>query len=95
MIKLSNGVELSEDTVVSALKKSGIKVEPEHIFRHGEIVENRYGDKRILVRVNGKLQSIDKNGYCMGDEQNGIDQKHCQDYGYKCIGKLKDMIGSN
>jgi len=29
MIKLSNGVEISEDTVVSALKKCGIEVEPE------------------------------------------------------------------
>lgn len=28
MIELSNGVKISEDTVVSALKKAGIKVEP-------------------------------------------------------------------
>lgn len=50
MIKLSNGVEISEDTVVSALKKAGISVEPKpklkqvkiHCFRASKLTSISY-----------------------------------------------------
>ena len=37
LMKLSNGVELSEETVISALKAKGINVEPRHEFVAGDV----------------------------------------------------------
>ena len=49
MIKLSNGVELSEDTVVAALKKAGIETNPPEP-KFGDIVTfHKNGDRRIWL----------------------------------------------
>lgn len=67
MIKLSNGVELSEDTVVSALKKSGIKVEPERPPRVLLYGTTKGNDNDVYLRVyqcgdKVKIESVTKNG---------------------------------
>ena len=62
LIKLSNGVELSEDTVVAALKKAGIETNPPE-SKFGDIVTFRNGDRRIWLYDNkGKLGAFDRYG---------------------------------
>ena len=92
MIKLSNGVEISEDTVISALKKAGINVEPKHVWEAGDVAYI-YGDKspscwRLIVLINGKLYSINQLGYKQG---NGT-QEYFGRSGYKFVGKQKNIL---
>lgn len=66
MIKLSNGVEISEDTVVSALKKAGIKVEPREssVLLYGKI-EGHQDDVYLEFNQVGstvKVESVTKDG---------------------------------
>ena len=85
MIRLSNGVEISEDTVVAALKKAGISVEPKHVFKAGDVAEPSWGGRRIIVRINNTLHAVNLNGL----RCSSLVQKS----GYKYIGKLSDMMG--
>ena len=58
MIKLSNGVEISEDTVVASLKKCGIKVEPEQppkVLLYGTTKGN---DNDIYLKVSQYGNSV-------------------------------------
>jgi len=92
MMKLSNGVEISEDTVVSALKKVGINVEPskpKHIFKAGDMAKsgNFSNSKRIILLISGLLRSFDLDGYPQSTGQNQFES--C---GYEFIGKLTDFI---
>lgn len=90
MITLSNGVELSESTVVSALKKAGISVEPKpkkHIFKAGDVARNEDGEWRLIVRVCGTLYGIDKRGL-----RQGSGQGHFEALGYKYVCKLSDTV---
>lgn len=95
MIKLSTGTEVSEDTVVSALKKAGINVEPpkpKHIFQAGDVARSKYGYWRLIIKINGKLYAVDKYGYVMGEHSSKIGQEHFEEFGYKFIGKQSDLI---
>jgi len=92
MIKLSTGVELSEDTVISALKKAGISVEPKHVFKAGDVAY--YGGKthlstewRFIVLIDGKLCAINRWGSVSSTGQESFEA--C---GYKYVGRLSDMI---
>ena len=94
MIKLSDGVEISEDTVISALKKAGISVELKHIFQRGDIAYNEVGSKvhnsedwRFIVSVNGWLCSVDKNGVLQG-----WGQKYFENCNYKYVGRQSDLL---
>ena len=92
MIKLSNGVELSESTVISALKKAGINVEPKHIFRAGDVVNCGcyHKSKRIIIRQSdGKLIAIDEDG-TQRDGNDGVNNFSNCNYTY--IGRLSDMM---
>lgn len=68
MIKLSNGVEVSEETVVNALKKAGITTEPVHIFKPGNICFYTSGNKReksnwrMIVKTKEGIGAVDANG---------------------------------
>lgn len=87
MIRLSNGVEISEDTVISALKKAGISVEPKpkkHIFKAGDVVEPSWGGRRVIVDVYGVLHAVDKNG--------SRSSSTVQSCNYQYVGRLSDMI---
>jgi len=67
LIKLSNGVEISEETVVAALEKAGIETKPkEPVF--GDIVTvSGYATRRIILYdKSGKLVGIGRNGNKMG-----------------------------
>lgn len=66
MIKLSSGVEISEETVVAALKKVGIETEPskpKHIFEAGDVATTKYENWRFVIRIDGKIQSVNKYGF--------------------------------
>lgn len=93
MIKLSNGVEISEDTVVSALKKAGINVEPKHIFETGDVAycEGKIDSDnwRLIVEIHRILYSVDNAGNYIIQGQAAFET-----YNYKYIGKLKDLLKS-
>ena len=95
MIKLSNGVEISEDTVVSALKKAGISVEPKpkHIFQAGDVAYlggyKELGCLRFIVKLNGKLHSLYRNGYCASGD---VNQDYFERYNYRYAGRLEDFL---
>lgn len=67
MIKLSNGVEISEDTVIASLKRCGIKVEPEQppkVLLYGT-TKGTDNDVYLKVYQMGdavKVESVTKNG---------------------------------
>jgi hypothetical protein len=93
MIKLSNGVELSEDTVVSALKKAGISVEPKHVFSPGDIAYHSGNTTtpncwRLITKIGGKLIAIGLNGLPSGS----YNQKDFEYHGYKYVGKIWDLV---
>lgn len=91
LIKLSNGIEISEDTIMSALKKVGIGTnlpEPtKYIFRAGDIAKNKHGKWRLIVSVGGILLSVDEDGR----ELLTSGQEKFEHYGYQFIGRLKDL----
>lgn len=89
MIKLSNGVEVSEDTVVSALKKAGISVEPKHVFEAGDVaISDTYDEVRIIVKGgDGTLNAVNINGYWMSRGQSSFES-----FNYRYIGKLIDLL---
>lgn len=94
MIKLSTGVEISEDTVISALKKAGISVEPKHVFNKGDVAYNETNNKidkpkdwRLIVGVNGKLCSVDSYGILQGWEQ-----KYFERNNYVYAGRQLDLL---
>lgn len=90
MIKLSNGVEVSEDAVVSALNKAGINVEPpkpKYIFKAGDVARNENNETRIIVRVNGALKSFSKHGTSISDGQQDFER-----FDYKYVGRISDFI---
>ena len=90
LIKLSNGVEISEDTIVAALEKAGIETkppEPKHIFEAGDVAITEYAEWRFIVRVDGKTYSVNKNGLRCSTGQKDFDY-----YGYKFVGRLKNLL---
>lgn len=93
MIKLSSGVELSEDTVVAALKKAGISVEPKHVFEAGDVA---YFDGvetdpnwRLIANVGGTLYAINKNGENASGHAN---QSYFETWNYKYVGRQEDLL---
>lgn len=96
MIKLSNGVELSENTIVAALEKAGINVEPvkpKHIFKPGDVAK-RDNLWRLIISFKGTLYAVDKYGTVQGvnnlDSEQG--QAHFEKYDYKYIGRQSDLL---
>lgn len=90
MIKLSTGVEISEDTVISALKKAGISVEPKHIWCAGDVAyKNRIkipDNWRLIVSVNGELLSVNYHGIV------GAKSVYFGLNGYQYAGKQRDLL---
>lgn len=92
MIKLSTGVEISENTVINALQKAGISVElPKHIFQAGDVAKAN-GEWRFIVKFEDVLYSVDK----YGNQLRGITTKSGQDhfvtYNYKYVGRQSDLL---
>jgi len=92
MIKLSTGVEVSESTVISALKKAGISVEPKHVFEAGDVAY--YGGRthlpsewRFIVSVDGKLRAINRWG-----SEATVGQGSFEACGYKYTGRLTNIV---
>ena len=93
MIRLSNGVELSEDTVISALKKAGISVEPKHVFKAGDVAKTNWsGDtERIIINTHGgNLIAVDTHGNQRGSDKDG--DGRFRDCRYEYVGRLSDML---
>lgn len=94
MIKLSNGVEVSEETVVSALKKAGISVEPKHIFRQGDVAHLRGNSDwptewRLIINRGYKgLYSVDYHGVIQGDGS----QAYFERYKYVYSGRQENLL---
>jgi len=90
MITLSTGVEISEETVISALKKAGISVEPKHIWKAGDVAYRRgiqnLNNWRLIVRINGELLSIN---HCGAVRTNS---KYFDIYDYKYAGRQSDLL---
>lgn len=92
MIKLSTGVEISEETVVSALKAAGINIEPKHIFAAGDVAQV-FGNKspgswRLIVLIDSKLYSINQ----LGSKQGDGTQEYFGYNGYKFVGRQQDLL---
>ncbi len=67
------GKEISEDTIVEALKKHcGFEEEP--LLKAGDIVRNECGEIRIIVDMDftGKLAAFDINGKMQSKEGNSV-----------------------
>lgn len=92
MIRLSNGVEISEATVVSALKKAGINIEPKHIFKAGDIAKTPHGDWRFIVRIGANLHAINRNGCELGAYAPEEGQEHFEKFNYKYAGRQSDLL---
>ena len=95
LIRLSNGVEISEDTIVAALEKAGIETklpETKHIFEAGDVAyvdgTNKCQDWRLIVSINGKLKSVNRNGWIQG---NGTQEYFKNNY-YIFAGKQSDLL---
>jgi len=82
------GKTFSEATVVEALQKHcNFEPEKRDIFQPGDIVVNKWGDRRIIcVGGKGDLTAIDFNGK---HQSNLADFKEC---GYRKIGLLSNFI---
>ena len=92
MIKLSTGIEVSEETVISALKKVGINVEPKHVFAKGDIAQV-FGNKspggwRLIISHGSGLRSVNQCGFIQGDGT----QEYFEYNGYKFVGRQKDLL---
>ncbi len=93
LIKLSNGVEISEETVVAALEKAGIEAhlpepkKPKHIFEAGDVAKNEYGEIRIIIKKNWKVYSFGLAGEYQNTNQCGFER-----LGYQYIGRLEDLL---
>jgi len=89
LIKLSNGVEISEETVVAALEKAGIetKPKPKHIFKAGDVARNEYGELRIIIKRSGEICSFGLVGEYQNTGQDGFERLN-----YEYIGRLKDLL---
>lgn len=66
--------------------KESVKPKP-YQFKAGDVVENSFRDKRIIVRLDGKLTAIGMNG-----TERSRSQEEFEIAGYKKIGELKDFI---
>lgn len=96
MIKLSTGIEISEDTIISALKKAGISVEPKHVFSRGDIAYAhngvKYGknksDWRFIVQLDGKLHGFDR----WGNYSGSCGQVQFESNNYEYAGKQVDLL---
>lgn len=94
MIKLSTGVEVSEETVISALKKAGISVESKYVFKAGDVAYNEINGKshssddwRFIVNIDGKLCSI-----CAPGTLQGWEQKYFERNNYVYAGRQSDLL---
>ena len=92
MIRLSNGVEISEHTVINALEKAGITTKPVYIFKAGDVAyiyeSDRPGSWRLIISINGKLKSTNQLGHIQGDGS----QKYFRDNFYKYAGRQQDIL---
>lgn len=94
LIKLSNGVEISEDTIVAALQKAGIETnlsEPQHIFEAGDVAKKLnsifHNNWRFIVRFREELHSFDSKGLYMSTGQDRFELEN-----YKFIGRQSDLL---
>jgi len=93
MIRLANGVEISEETIVAALEKAGIETKPkpkQHIFEAGDVAKHPTtfpGKWRFIVWFKGELKSFDESGYYMSTGQEKFENE-----GYEFVGKQKDLL---
>jgi hypothetical protein len=92
LIKLSNGVEISEETVVIALEKAGIETKSKHIFEAGDVAYidgiNIPSDWRLIISVEGRLRSVNQNGYVQG---NGT-QQYFENNHYQYYDRQEDLL---
>ncbi|KKM25502.1 hypothetical protein LCGC14_1594430 [marine sediment metagenome] len=94
MIRLSNGNDVSQETVDAAMEEYTLRHPEEYIFQAGDVVENKYNAKRVIVKV-----KIDDNCGETITRSVGLDgeqEHHCQsgfeEQGYRKIGVLSDYI---
>lgn len=88
MIKLSNGIEISEETVINALEKVGIKTaEPPYIFKAGDVAKNSNGYWRFIITYHGVLYSVNTFGGVCGNSQ-----QYFEENGYEYVDRQEDII---
>ena len=72
MIKLSNGVEISEQTIVNALKKAGIDVKPKKTDGQMYPIATVYSD-RLILNLPDKYLSDKYKGYVFSVSDSGVE----------------------
>jgi hypothetical protein len=94
VFELSNGVEISEDTVINALKKAGISVEPPkpyYVFKAGDVAY--YGSDRVssnwrfIVKIKDDLYGINQCGVSCS-----IGQSDFEECNYRYAGRLANLL---
>jgi len=80
------GQQISEDTVVEALRKH-CGFQEKYQFKAGDVAKCRGKALRIICRVDGKLHSLALDGSLMSSGQTAFEF-----YDYEKIGELKDFI---
>ena len=87
-IELSNGVVLSEETIIEACKAQGIKIN--YQFQAGDVVDTPHGGKRIIITgTDDKLYAVNEYGRVLNLIKS---QEDCERYEYKKIGKLNNFL---
>lgn len=77
-----NKIEMSDETAAN-LREQG------HVWKHGDVVKNRYGSVRIIISINGKLKSCSQSCSPITDYPEDLQQR-AKEYKYNCIGNLFD-----
>ena len=80
------GQQISEDTVVEALRKH-CGFQEKYQFKAGDVAKCRSKALRIICRVDGKLHSFGLDGSLMCSGQTDFEL-----FSYEKIGELKDLI---
>ena len=85
MIRLSNGNDVSQETVDAAMEEYTLRHPEEYIFQVGDVIQGVYG-KRIIVSIRGDVYSVGIDG------NRRSDQKEFSECKYRKIGVLSDYI---
>ncbi len=91
MIKLSNGNEVSQETVDVAVEEYTKRHPEKYIFQAGDVIKNDLRQTRIIFkeRVTNDIKSISIED---GTETLAVNQKDFVSYGYRKIGVLADYF---
>ena len=92
MIRLSNGNDVSQETVDAAMEEYTLRHPEKYIFQAGDVVEKPDCGKRLIIDVDGKLRSVYANDGFVISIENVDGQKDFEICKYRKIGVLSEYI---